>query len=371
MAQNKTPSTSAVETKTYVFLSELELGKQSQVQPNADASTFTRHPFNCIQIEDLQPTLGKFVVDPLWESARAILEFDLGNERGNTIRTTLWGDLGDSFLKRQPAAPAYYYIILTSVSVKKGFNGILSLSSTSTTLIIDNAEVPTLIDFKERMSGIELPIAVEPFAPGWQLPPPKDGTLRELLDMARKVKKKFVCKARKGFDRRFGQHWCESCNDNVPEPITRFRVICDVRDDIATMVMVLFDETAEAVTQTTAKALLAEVNAETCNTVLPNALTNLVGTTRVVLLKATSYYDQGTYESFNCIKVYAPDSDPTNHPLPPTSKPTIPTKSSPSTVTLAPASSTPKGFVVTSDSDDESAIGEEDQNVNESVSPKN
>ncbi|XP_071695237.1 uncharacterized protein [Rutidosis leptorrhynchoides] len=378
MAQNKAPSTSAVETKTYVFLNELELGKQSQVQvmicrswdthtiygkylgtefiasdeqgnmiqltaksnvahhfiprlkdgfvyllnnfdvitnrddyhifkdntpmielngstllrkqPNADASTFIRHPFNCIQIEDLQPTLGKFVF------------------------------------------------------------GVLSLSSTSATLIIDNAEIPTLIDFKERMRfsthyyfnisccswvyyiyfpysnmgchmhlacfcrGVQLPIAVEPSAPGWQLPPPKDGTLHELLDMARKGKKNIctveiqnirmknywyyntcsVCKARKGLGRRFGQHWCESCNDNIPEPITRFRVICDVRDETAITVMVLFDETAEVVTQTTSKALLAKVDAETCNTVLPNALANLLGTTRVVLLKATSYYDQGT-----------------------------------------------------------------------------
>ncbi|XP_071740457.1 uncharacterized protein [Rutidosis leptorrhynchoides] len=450
MAQNKAPSTSAIETKTYVFLNELELGKQSQVQvmicrswdthtiygkylgtefiasdeqgniiqltaksnvahhfisrlkdgfvylltnfdvisnrddyrilkdnalmielngstllrkqPTTDTSPFIRHPFNCIQIEDLQPTLGKFVVDPLppGESARAILEFDLENERGKTIRTTLWGDLGDYFLKRKPAAPAYYYIILSYVVVKKEFNGVLSLSSTSSTIIIDNAEIPALIDFKERMSGVQLPIAVEPSAPGWKLSPPKDGTLRELLDMACKGKKniwRFKTSALKTFgtttlaasakQERASIGGLASIGAN---PVTTtFRVICNDRDEIAAKVMVLFDETAEPVTQTTSKALLAEVDEvrsniffnnlavcckptyashcmqETCNTVLPNALANLLGTTRVVLLKAMSYYDQGTYESFNCIKVYAPDLVQANPPPPTTSDPTMAT----------------------------------------------
>ncbi|XP_071694536.1 uncharacterized protein [Rutidosis leptorrhynchoides] len=471
MAQNKAPSTSAVESKTHVFFNELELGKQSQVQvmickswdthtiygrylgtefiasdeqgnviqliaksnvahhfiprlkdgfvyllsnfdvisnrddyrilknnalmieltgstmlrkqPNVDTSAFIRHPFQCIQIEDLEPTLGKFVVDVVGyavnvtkphprESSKEIVEFDLVNERGKMIWSTLWGDLGASFLKNQAAAPSYYYIILSSVAVKKGFNymchGVLSLSSTSSMLIIDNAEIPAIIDFKERMSGIQMPVAIEPAAAGWQLPPPKDGTLRELLEMARKGKKTSclveiqnilmknysyyntcsVCKARKGLDRRFGQHWCESCNDTVPEPITRFRVICDIKDDTATTVMVLFDETAESVTQTTAKTLLAKVDEasqcmqETCNTVLPNALANLLGTTRVVLLKATSYYDQGTYESFNCIKLDRYLSTPF--------------------ILLF-------RFIVTSDSEDENTIAEENKGVNESQLP--
>ncbi|XP_071695383.1 uncharacterized protein [Rutidosis leptorrhynchoides] len=415
--------------KDNALMIELTGSTMLRKQPNVDTSAFTRHPFQCIQLEDLEPTLGKFVVGMISavtqyvvgyavnvtkphprESSKEIVEFDLVNERGKTIRSTLWGDLGTSFVKKQAAAPSHYYIILSSVAVKKGFNGVLSLSSTSSTLIIDNPEIPAIIDFKERMSGIQSPVVIEPAAAGWQLPPPQDGTLRQLLEMARKGKKTSctveiqnirmknywyyntcsICKARKGLDRRYGQHWCESCNDTVPEPITRYRVICDVKDDTATTVMVLFDETAESVTQTTAKTLLAEVDEETCNTVLPNALANLIGTTRMVLLKATSYYDQRTYESFNCIKVYAPDAD-VEAPTPASpSGHTVSATPSKSVSTIAASSSAPKGqkrnievptpakqlerssrrkFIVTSDSEDDNIIAAENKDVNDSQLP--
>ncbi|XP_071712826.1 replication factor A protein 1-like [Rutidosis leptorrhynchoides] len=321
-------------------------------QPTADPTGFTRHPFNCIELEDLEPTLGKFVVDVVGYAVNIgapdphkigsnTLDFELANARYKMIRTTLWGSLGPAFLERQPAAPASYFILLSSVTVKRGYNNTITLSSTSSTLLIDDLQIPALNDFRQRMSGIELPVIVQPSAPGWHLPPPNEGTLRELLDMARKGKKNItadvfkckveivnirmknfwyyntcsVCKARKGLERRSGHHWCESCQANVPEPNTRFRVICDVRDETAKTVMVLFDDTVESITKSTAKALLSEVDEETCNTVLPNALAKLLSTTKVVLLKTASYYDQGPYESFNCIKVYADEPVPA-HPVP-------------------------------------------------------
>ncbi|XP_071713141.1 replication factor A protein 1-like [Rutidosis leptorrhynchoides] len=382
-------------------------------QSTSDTTGFTRHPFNCIELEDLEPTMGKFVVDVVGyavnigapdphKAGSNTLEFDLANERGKAIRTTLWGSLGPAFLERQPSAPASYYILLSSVTVKQDA---ITLSSTSATLLIDDLQIPALSEFKQRVSAIETPVIVQPSAPGWQLPPPTEGTLRELLDMtgdAFKCKveivnirmKNFwyyntcsVCQARKGLERRSGHHWCESCQANVPEPITRFRVICDVRDETAKTVIVLFDDTAETLTKSTAKALLAEVDEETCNTVLPNALANLLGTTQLVLLKTASYYDQGPYESFNCIKVYVDELVPTEQPSPTDMKrPALPGSTSSSVV--APAFSTPKApkraievptpakdlersnrrkFVVTTDSEDEDPADEDSQPEKESV----
>ncbi|XP_071704159.1 replication factor A protein 1-like [Rutidosis leptorrhynchoides] len=397
-------------------------------QPTGDSTGFIRHPFSCIEIENLEPTLGKFLVDVVGYAANVgepeptkkgstTLEFDLVNERGKAIHATLWGSLGSAFCERQAANPGLYFIILSSVTVRNGFNNTLNLSSTSATLIIDDVEIPTLKNFREKMSAIEGPVIVDPSSPAWQLPPPQKGTLRDLLDMARRGKKNItadvfkcqveivnirwkklwyyntcsVCKARKGLSRMSGQHWCESCQDIVPEPITRFRIICDVRDETAETVMVLFDEPAEEVTQATAKILLNEIDEETCNTVLPNAIANLLNTTWVVLLKATSYYEHGPFESFNCVKVYAPEPVHANPPLAAAIQPNISTDSSPSTTVLASSSSTPKGqkrtievptpakdlergshrrFVVASESEDEDALGTENKDVNECVCPQ-
>ncbi|XP_071726943.1 uncharacterized protein [Rutidosis leptorrhynchoides] len=372
-------------------------------QPTADPTGFTRHPFNCIELEDLEPTLGKFVVDVVGyavnigapdphKTGSNTLDFELANERGKTIRTTLWGSLGPAFLERQPTAPATYFILMSSVTVKSGYNSMFRLAQPYICLPIDCP-----------CSGVDLPVIVQPSAPGWHLPPPNEGTLRELLDMARKGKKNItadvfkckveivnirmkhfwyyntcsVCKARKGLERRSGHHWCESCQANVPEPNTRF--LTHFSNTGSKTVMVLFDDTAESVTKSTAKALLAEVDEETCNTVLPNALANLLGTTKVVLLKTASYYDQSLYESFNCIKVYV-DEPVSTHPAPSEIMETpIPPNSASSSVVAQPLSPpkalkrlievpTPakdlervnwRKFVVTTDSEDEETAGED------------
>ncbi|XP_071687811.1 uncharacterized protein [Rutidosis leptorrhynchoides] len=348
------------------------------------------------------------------KSGAVILEFYLANERGRRMKTTLWGTLGPSFVEKIHAANALYCIILTSVLVKKTFNGNLSLSITSATQIINDIQIPTLEKFLEKMSGVELPADVEDTSAVWQLPPLKEGMLSELIAMVQKGKKHIsddvfkcrvditnihlknswyyntcsVCKARKGLSRKHNQHWCESCSDVVPEPLSRFRVQCDVKDGTASTVIVLLDETAEELTNTTAARLLLELDAETCSTVFPNALANLLNIKQVVLLKTISYFEHGPYESFNCVKVYPheialenPPTEDSGDDLGPATvdKALKLVSPSPSAVKAAKRTIevptplkvaervTRRKYVVTSDTEDEDGIAGDDTNTKTSV----
>ncbi|XP_071739895.1 uncharacterized protein [Rutidosis leptorrhynchoides] len=226
------------------------------------------------------------------------LEFELVNERRRRVRVTLWGKLGDSFLARKPAAPAQYSIILSSISVRRDYYGGTSLLSTSATLVIDDTQIPTLDDFIKKISLLtnhaSLHCSDMKFADDMgklalqrQLPVPKEGSIADLLALAHRGKNNVadvfkctveltnvrmkngwhynscsICKARKSITRQNGGFWCESCDKKA-----------------------------------------------TCTTILPNPLANLLNTTQVLLLKINSYYEHGTYESFNCIKVYSDEKD--------------------------------------------------------------
>ncbi|XP_071688412.1 replication protein A 70 kDa DNA-binding subunit B-like [Rutidosis leptorrhynchoides] len=311
-------------------------------------SGFIRHPYACIPFEDLEPNGGKYQIDVVGcvlnfgsvtpqKGGSTTLEFQLVNERHRRVRVTLWGKLGDSFLARKPTVTSQDSIILSSVSVRKDYYGETFLSSTSATLIIDDAQVPTLANFINKISAMEFADDMGELAPQRQLPPPKEGSIVDLLTMARRGKNNVadvfkctveltnvrmknswfynscgICKAKKSISRQDGGFWCESCEKRFPSrlqgcyyPFLPF----DVRDSTAETVVVMFDETAEQLTGTTAQSLLDAQDAVTCTTVLPNPLANLLNTTQVLLLKVNSYYEHGTYESFNCIKVYSDEDD--------------------------------------------------------------
>ncbi|XP_071718874.1 replication protein A 70 kDa DNA-binding subunit B-like [Rutidosis leptorrhynchoides] len=330
-------------TVAHYFISRLKEGTGSTFLRRISGSAhegFVRHPFACVPFEELQPNGGQFLIDVVGcvvnvgsvtpqKSGSSTLEFELVNESHRRVRVTLWGKLGDSFLAMRTDAPAQYIIILSSVATRKDYYGGTSLSSTSATLIIDDTQIPTLAEFINKISGMQFPDVTGDLAPQGQFPAPIEGSIADLLGLARRGKNNVadvfkckveltnirmknswyynscsICEAKKSISRQYGGFWCESCDKNDPEPIARFRIQFDVRDSTGETVVVLFDETAEPLTGTTAKALLAGQDAATCTTVLPNALANLLTTSQVLLLKINSYYEHGTYESFNCIKVY-------------------------------------------------------------------
>ncbi|XP_071727957.1 uncharacterized protein [Rutidosis leptorrhynchoides] len=276
---------------------------------------YIRHPFDCIEIEDLVPTERKYLIDVVGRVTNvgsvkpqrngfSTMEFELANERGHKIPMTLSGGLD-----------------------------VLAVSSSSSTMIIDDSTIPTLHDFVEKMSTIDLPEDGERRSPVRHFPLPKEGTLAELLDLVRKGKHNILDVFKlevelAGIRLQNGWYYttCSICKSKRErreriEVFTTslakitFRIEFDVRDATGETVVVVFDELGEQLTNTTAPALLLELEKATCRTVLPNALANLIHTKQVLLLKAHSYYNHGIFESFNCIKVYTdvvvPETPPT------------------------------------------------------------
>ncbi|XP_071713077.1 uncharacterized protein [Rutidosis leptorrhynchoides] len=357
---------------------------------------FIRHPFNCIPFEALEATEGKYLIDVVGcvlnvgspqtpKKGSSTLEFELADERGHRVRVTLWESLGNNFLGRKPSTPAKYCIILSSVSVKENYYGTKALSSTSSTMVLDDIEIPALSDFINKIRDVELCDDQEELLSGRHYPPPKEGTLADLLALVRKGKNHsndvFKCKVEiMNIHMKNGWHYttCNICQ--AKKGITRqnggywFRVQCDVRYGTAETVIVFFDETAEQLTQTMAPCLLAAQDEETCTTVLPNALANLLDTTQVVLIKIGSHYEQGTFESFNCIKVYLDEPVPETPPAGNVVEVSVPTVGEPTADLKDPLPSGSKGlkreidlptpakdserprrrqFIVASDSEDE------------------
>ncbi|KAL6518336.1 hypothetical protein OROMI_034037 [Orobanche minor] len=94
------------------------------------------------------------------------LDFYLTNQR-----VTLWGGLGDVLIERKTKNVGVYVAILTSVSAKH-YNNKLYLLSSSSTLILDDDEIPAVKQFKLEFSHSES----------------KAGTLENLLTWARNKK---------------------------------------------------------------------------------------------------------------------------------------------------------------------------------------
>ncbi|KAJ0481240.1 putative nucleic acid-binding, replication factor A [Helianthus annuus] len=253
-------------------------------------SSFTRYPFLLTAFEELGPTEGKYFVDVIGyvtevgpqsvksSGARAV-EFNLTNERNRRVRVTLWGDLGDVMLKKKDENPAVYCLILTSMSAKF-YLGVLGLSSSSSTILIDSSEVPALQTFKSSVSCVPIGDASDPVTEEVV----SVGTLQELVDRVRadKFKKKailfrnvveitsirtknswylFTCsgsQCRRGLTREGGYFICKACKSKVDYPRTRFRIQADVTDGTMSTVVTLFDEVVEQLVKRTAKSLVEE-----------------------------------------------------------------------------------------------------------------
>ncbi|KAL6520730.1 hypothetical protein OROHE_016911 [Orobanche hederae] len=296
---------------------------------------FVRHPFRLMEFEKIQPTEKNIslvigFIATVGKSAHPrtgskTLDFHLINERGRTLRVTLWGKLGDQLLKMMSGHCGNYTIILTSM-IAKYYNGQLGISSCSSTLILDSDEIPTIVKFKSKISDVD---ATEPSVPISESKP-RNGTLQELLNVGRDRRKDattFQCEAeimhirtknswyypacgsgkcKKGVNHKDGQLWCDACDKPVSYPKTRFRLEVDLRDETAETVVVMWDETATELTKTSAKVLLDGLDkVDDDAPVLPHALMNLYNTKHVFEIKSHTYYNYGEFESFTCTKVFA------------------------------------------------------------------
>ncbi|GJV77793.1 hypothetical protein Tco_1509377 [Tanacetum coccineum] len=157
--------------------------------------------------------------------------------RGQSIRVTLWGGPGDMLIEKRTRHLGLYPVGLIAVSVKL-YNNRFYLSSTSSTLIVDDEQIPVLKRLKTDDSSVEY-------------------------------------------------------------SVIRYRLDLEISDDTVEAAVVMFDETARSLLKCSASSIVgSEDQDEEEHSGLPPALANIVGTSHTLELKSHTYYEHGTYESF-------------------------------------------------------------------------
>ncbi|GKC16451.1 reverse transcriptase domain-containing protein [Tanacetum coccineum] len=172
----------------------LEFDGDTTVQKSfVKSDGFTGYPFQLVEINALEPTNDKYLIDVAGyvtnvgrstqtKTVSNTLNFYLANCRGQQIRVTLWGGLGDMLIEKRTRHVGLYPVVITAVSVKL-YNS-LNLSSTPSTLIVDDEKIPVLKRLKTDDSGVELTkeiLSADNTAP-------KPGTLENLLMWERNQK---------------------------------------------------------------------------------------------------------------------------------------------------------------------------------------
>nr|GEX19994.1 hypothetical protein [Tanacetum cinerariifolium]GEX19996.1 hypothetical protein [Tanacetum cinerariifolium] len=149
----------------------------------------------------------------------------------------------------------------------------LYLWSCSSTLILDNDEIHAIVELKAKISDVdetEPSLLVE------------HGTIKELLALARSYYP--ACageKCKKGVTRNEGKLWCDQ-TVNYPKP----RLEVDVQDDSTHTVVVMWDEMAIELTNSSAKALLDGLDEH------------------VFEVKSKTYYNYKEFKGFTCSNIF-------------------------------------------------------------------
>ncbi|GJZ06288.1 reverse transcriptase domain-containing protein [Tanacetum coccineum] len=313
-----------------VEMDEDTVVRRSFVRPNG----FARYPFQLVKFDSLEPTNNKYLIDVVGyvtnvgrttttRSGSKTLDFHIANNcKGQSVRVTLWGRLGEMLIEKRTHHVGLYPIVLTAMSVKL-YNNRLYLSSTSSTMIVDDEQIHVLKQFKSDDS-IELAKELIP-ADSTGV---KARTLENLLMWIRNRKydaATFHCvvridkikmkrgwnypscggeKCKKGtLDRKHGRFWCDSCHSLVDYPVLRYRLELEVSDDTAQAVVVMFDETARTVVKCSAGSIVGSEEQDEEEMGLPLVLANIVGTIHTLELNSNSYYEHANYESFTCWSV--------------------------------------------------------------------
>ncbi|KAL6561315.1 hypothetical protein OROMI_016916 [Orobanche minor] len=294
-------------TKDSAYMIEFD-GATSMRRSSVKPYGFVRHPFDLIDFDNLQPTNNKFLIDVVGyvtnvgrsiqqRTGSRTLDFFPGQSKGQSVRVTLWGGLGDVLIEKKTKNVGLYAIILTSVNAKH-YNNKLYLLSSSSTLILDDAEIPALKELNANVNVVESATFICEV---------KINNIRTRKGWNYRGHDK--CK--KGLTRKEGKFWCEACNKPVAYPVVRYRLEIDVSDSSAHTVVVMFDETATELVKCSAESLLeGEDEVAEDQPTLPHALSNIIGTSQMLELKLHTYYEHGQYESFTCWNICA--AEPVN-----------------------------------------------------------
>nr|GFA03935.1 hypothetical protein [Tanacetum cinerariifolium] len=90
---------------------------------------FTRYPFQFVEIDELEPTNNKYLIDVVGyvtnvgritqtRTGSKTLDFYMANCRGQQIRATMWGGLSEILIEKRTHHVGLYPIVITAMSVK-------------------------------------------------------------------------------------------------------------------------------------------------------------------------------------------------------------------------------------------------------------
>ncbi|GJV08398.1 DNA helicase PIF1, ATP-dependent [Tanacetum coccineum] len=252
-----------------------------------------------------------------------MLDFHLANSRCQSVRVTLWGSLGELLIEKRTNHVGVYPIVLTRLIVKQ-YNSQLYLSSTSSTLILDDEEIPEVKHLKADSSGAEFSKEILPVG----CSEAKAETLENLLIGSRNQihdSTTFHCtvhkdnvrtrngwnfpsfggkKCKKSVTHSNGRFLCESCKKNMDYPVLRYKLELEVSDDTTEVVVVMFNETTTSLVKCPADSIMKyEDHQADEHSPLPQALASIVGTSHTLEFKSKTYYEHNTYESFTCWRI--------------------------------------------------------------------
>ncbi|GJV52269.1 replication protein A 70 kDa DNA-binding subunit C-like protein [Tanacetum coccineum] len=285
-----------------MFMLEFD-GSTTIRKVSANSVSFVRYTFQLVDFDDIELINNKYMIGQncCLETAHssllgAFVMIAIVCARGKSLRVTLSGGVGDSLIEKKTAHVGMCAIMSTSMTAKT-YNNKLYLSSTSSTVIYDNDDIPSLQELRSVTSLVK---------PNREMmmvdcSQPRVGTIENLLMWARNRKNNtmtFQCKVMiEDIRRKSG---------TVDYPVLQLEVV--VVDDTTHTVVIMFNEIATELLDFSIDSLIeAKDKSAEDDSGLLTAIRNLIGTTHVIELKSHTYYEYGTYESFVCWKINPAD----------------------------------------------------------------
>ncbi|GKE23435.1 nucleic acid-binding, OB-fold protein, partial [Tanacetum coccineum] len=199
----------------------------------------------------------------------------------------------------------------------------LYLSSSSSTQIFNDPNIPALKELRSEIRGADQTLQILQIKPV-DFGQPRAGTLENLLLWERNRRNELLLAkcgstisrhgmvgtsqrvARKSVRKELAESWGDS---GVTLAIKQYRLELGISDATTHVMVVMFNETASELVKCSADSLTQSDEEYLDDTsALPAALENIIGTTHTLELKSHTYYEHGTFESFTCWNLIPPET---------------------------------------------------------------
>ncbi|GKA93874.1 hypothetical protein Tco_0815860 [Tanacetum coccineum] len=279
------------------------------------ADGFVRYPLELQDFDDIESSYNKYLIGELLlklpsndqrsggQTFKIMLENLTSNianhKRGQSIKVTLRGSLGDVLIEKKTKQTGVCQVILTATCPKK-YNNKVYLSSTSFTVIYDDDAILAIKALKKANSIVDQ----QTYGTSVDLSQPRAGTLKNLLMWARNRKNDVYC----FLSNLFWIYHCSITPNLQSLSLQSITFHCKVTiDGIRTRKGWNFPSCGsdtctglKLTCQTTLLRLLLLCSMKPSSEdhlSLPPALSNLIGTAHVMEIKSHTYYKMDIEDS--------------------------------------------------------------------------